>query len=110
MNFKSKNMNRKNPALRAALMFILLFGVISALGDTTYEGARSIYGNYLLYLGADAAIIGFITGLGEFLGYAVRLISGYIVDKTHNSWIVTIIGYVMIISVPLLAFTNSWET
>ncbi|MDO5852118.1 MAG: MFS transporter [Methanobacteriaceae archaeon] len=103
-------LKNKNKYFKSAVIFILLFGVISALGDTTYEGGRSIYGNYLLYLGADTFIIGIITGLGEFLGYGLRLLSGYIVDKTQNSWIVTIIGYVMVASVPLLAFTNSWET
>ena len=103
-------MENKNKYFKSAVLFILLFGVISALGDTTYEGGRSIYGNYLLYLGADTLIIGIITGLGEFLAYGLRLLSGYIVDKTQNSWLVTIIGYVMVASVPLLAFTNTWET
>lgn len=103
-------MEKNKIILKQALIFILLFGIISALGDITYEGARSIYGNYLLLLGADAAIIGFITGLGEFLGYALRLVSGYIVDKTKNSWGVTILGYGMLVSVPLLAFTNTWQS
>ncbi|GIW48824.1 MAG: hypothetical protein KatS3mg079_300 [Caloramator sp.] len=58
---------------KIAVEFIILFGIISALGDVTYEGARSVYGTYLASLGATATIIGFITGLGEFLGYTFRL-------------------------------------
>lgn len=94
---------------RTALEFILLFGLISALGDITYEGARSVYGNYLGFLGASAITIGFITGFGEFLGYGVRLISGYFIDKTGEAWLVTILGYSMLISVPLLALAGNWQ-
>ncbi len=99
------NSNKK----KIALQFILLFGLISALGDITYEGARSVYGNYLGFLGASAFTIGLITGFGEFLGYTVRLVSGYFIDKTGESWIVTILGYAMLISVPLLALAYNWQ-
>ncbi|NPV28885.1 MAG: MFS transporter [Firmicutes bacterium] len=94
---------------RLALHFILLFGLISALGDITYEGARSIYGPYLGYLGAGAAAIGFVSGLGEFLGYFFRLVSGYFIDRTGKHWLVTILGYGMLVSVPLLAVAGKWE-
>lgn len=94
---------------KVAIEFIILFGIISALGDVTYEGARSVYGTYLASLGAGAAAIGFITGLGEFLGYAFRLISGFIVDKTGKDWPVTILGYALLLSVPLLGLTNTWQ-
>jgi MFS family permease len=100
-----KKVNKK----KIAFEFILLFGLISSLGDITYEGARSVYGNYLEFLGAGALTIGIVTGFGEFLGYAVRFISGYIIDKTGNSWIVTILGYSMLISVPLLALAGNWQ-
>lgn len=94
---------------RVAIEFIVLFGIISALGDVTYEGARSVYGTYLASLGAGAAAIGFITGLGEFLGYAFRLVSGFIVDKTGKDWPITILGYALLLSVPLLGLTNTWQ-
>lgn len=94
---------------KIAIEFIILFGIISALGDVTYEGARSVYGTYLASLGAGAAAIGFITGLGEFLGYSFRLISGFIVDKTGKDWPVTILGYALLLSVPLLGLTNTWQ-
>lgn len=94
---------------KMALQFIILFGFISALGDITYEGARSVYGPYLGFLGASALVIGIISGFGEFLGYILRLISGYIADKTGRYWTVTIIGYGMLVSVPLLAVAGRWE-
>ena len=102
-------MNKNSDRKKIAFEFILLFGLISALGDITYEGARSVYGNYLGFLGASALTIGLVTGFGEFLGYSIRFISGYFIDKTGNSWIVTILGYAMLISVPLLAIAGNWQ-
>ena len=93
---------------RFAYRFILLFGVISALGDITYEGARSVYGPYLALLGAGAAAVGIVTGLGEFLGYALRLVSGYFIDRTKGYWLVAILGYGMLLAVPLLALAGNW--
>lgn len=94
---------------KLAMQFILLFGVVSALGDITYEGARSIYGPYLGFLGAGAAVIGLISGAGEFLGYFLRLVSGYFIDRTGQYWLITILGYGMLIAVPLLAIAGNWQ-
>jgi MFS family permease len=94
---------------RTAYRFIILFGIISALGDITYEGARSVTGPYLHTLGASAVAIGIVTGLGEFLGYALRIASGYWVDRTKSYWAITYLGYALLISVPLLAFTGHWQ-
>lgn len=94
---------------KLAIKFILLFGVVSALGDVTYEGARSVYGIYLAYLGAGAVAIGLVTGLGEFLGYILRLLSGYLADKTGYYWPIAIAGYALLLSVPLLALAGNWQ-
>ena len=94
---------------KQAMQFILLFGLVSAFGDITYEGARSIYGPYLGFLGASAAAVGLVTGIGEFLGYALRLVSGYFVDRTKLYWPVTILGYGLLVSVPLLAIAGDWQ-
>lgn len=94
---------------KQAMQFILLFGLVSAFGDITYEGARSIYGPYLGFLGASAAAVGLVTGTGEFLGYALRLVSGYFVDRTKLYWPVTILGYGLLVSVPLLAIAGDWQ-
>jgi hypothetical protein len=95
---------------RGAVRFIVLLGLVSLFADMTYEGARSVTGPYLGILGASAAIIGFIAGFGEFLGYALRLASGYLSDRTGSYWLITIIGYaVNLLAVPLLALTGRWE-
>ena len=93
-----------------ALKFIILLGIVSLLADMTYEGARSITGPYLAILGANAVIVGFVAGFGEFIGYALRLVSGYLSDKTRKYWAITITGYfINLLAVPLLALAGSWE-
>ena len=94
---------------RKAFQLILLFGLVSLFGDTIYEGARSVNGPYLKLLGANALAVGFIAGIGEFLGYGIRLLSGYFSDKTRSYWFFTITGYAMLLSVPLLALTGIWQ-
>ncbi|HLH12553.1 MAG TPA: MFS transporter [Methylovirgula sp.] len=94
---------------RHAFTFVLLIGILSFFADFAYEGARSIIGPYLSSLGASAAIVGFVTGFGEFLGYGLRLVSGRAADKTGKLWPITILGYVVqMLAVPALALTGSW--
>jgi MFS family permease len=89
---------------RSAYAFIALLGLVSLFSDLTYEGARSIVGPYLLLLGASAATVGFVSGLGEFIGYALRLVTGYISDRTKRYWLMTIIGYAInLVAIPALA-------
>lgn len=102
-------MTRDTDAFRTAYRIIFLLGIVALCGDIIYEGARSISGPYLLSLGASAVLIGTVSGAGEFLGYAVRLISGRAADSTHQYWALTIGGYAMLIAIPLLAFAGSWE-
>ncbi len=99
-------MNNKK---RAAFALIFLFGLVSLFGDMVYEGARSVNGPYLKTLGANAAIVGLVAGIAEFLGYAIRLLSGYFADKTKAYWLFTFIGYGLLVSVPLLALTGIWQ-
>ncbi len=94
---------------RLALRFVLLIGVLSFFADFTYEGSRSIVGPYLATLHASGAIVGIVTGFGEFLGYSLRLFSGRWADSTGRYWPITIFGYVVqMASVPALALTGSW--
>ncbi|NLY21886.1 MAG: MFS transporter [Bacteroidales bacterium] len=86
-------------------------GIVSLLADITYESARSLIGPYLLFLGASASAVGFVSGLGEFIGYTVRLLFGFVVDKTKKYWLFTILGYsINLIAIPLLAVVppNGW--
>jgi MFS family permease len=92
-----------------ALKFVLLIGVVSFFADFTYEGARSITGPYLAILGASATIVGVVAGLGELLGYGLRLFSGRLSEKTGKFWPITLVGYVVQMScVPLLALAGNW--
>ncbi len=99
----------KNGKKRMAMQVIDLLGIVSLFGDITYEGGRSVTGPYLAILGANAAVVGFIAGLGEFIGYALRLASGYLADKTERYWLMTFLGYGLLVSIPLLAFAGYWE-
>jgi MFS-type transporter involved in bile tolerance (Atg22 family) len=94
---------------KAAIQFILLLGVVSLFGDITYEGARSITGPYLAILGASAGIVGIVAGIGEFCGYALRLLSGYVADRSKAYWPLTILGYGMMLSIPLMGLTDYWQ-
>lgn len=94
----------------AALKFVLMVGVMSFFADFTYEGSRSIIGQYLGLLGAGAFAIAVITGFGELLGYGLRLVSGRGADRTGRYWPITIGGYLLQMSVvPLLALAGSWQ-
>ncbi len=92
------------------LHFILLLGVVSLFADMTYEAARSITGPYLAVLGASATVVGVVAGLGEFIGYGLRIVSGTIGDRTQCYWAVTLAGYAInLLAVPALALAGRWE-
>src|SRR5256885_2637066 len=94
----------------AAFRFVLTMGIVNLFGDMTYEGGGAINGQFLGMLGASAAAISIIAGLGEFLGYSLRFIAGYIADRTGKYWIVTFIGYfINTMAVPAMALAGSWQ-
>lgn len=94
----------------AAIKFVILIGVVSLFADMTYEGARSITGPYLAVLGASGTAVGVVAGLGELIGYSLRLVSGYFSDRTGRYWAITIVGYsVNLLAVPPLALAGRWE-
>ena len=68
-----------------ALKFIILLGIVSLFADMTYEGARSITGPYLALLGASAALLVLLRDLVSWLGTHLRLVSGYMADKTEDT-------------------------
>jgi MFS family permease len=97
---------------KAAILFLMLLGLISLLSDFTHEGARSIYGPYLGLIGVSALVISFTSGLGEFIGQALRLVTGVIADKTKKYWAMMFIGYALnLLVIPLLMFVDAsiWE-
>jgi MFS family permease len=98
------------PSARTAMRFVVFLGVISLFGDMTYEGARSITGPYLAVLGASGAVVGIVAGFGELVGYALRLVSGFVSDRTGRYWPITLVGYaVNLLAVPALALAGHWE-
>jgi MFS family permease len=94
---------------RSVYAAIVLFGVVSLFGDIVYEGARGLIPDFLYFLGATALIVGLVGGLGEFLGYMIRLGSGSLSDRTRAYWFFIFLGYGLIVSIPLLGFAWTWE-
>lgn len=104
---KDKCIKNKNISKAAALRFIILMGLTSLFADMTYEAARRITGPYLATLGATAALVGFVAGFGEFLGYSLRLVSGYLADKTQRYWTIVIFSLItQLLAVPLLIWVK----
>lgn len=92
-----------------AIRFIVCLGIVSMFADITYEGARSVIGPFLHDLGASAAEVGIVAGIGEMLAASLRFFSGRLADRTRSYWTITIIGYgVNLIAVPALAFAGHW--
>ncbi len=94
---------------KRALQLIFFFGLVSLFGDIVYEGARAVNGPYLQSLAVNAAVVGLVVGIGEFAGYALRLLTGYFADKIKAYWVFTFIGYGLIISIPMLSLTGVWQ-
>jgi MFS family permease len=93
-----------------AVRFVLLIGAVSFFADFAYEGARSVTGPYLAILGASATLVGVIAGLGELLGYGLRLVSGPLSERTGKFWPITLVGYfIQMSAVPLLAVAPTWQ-
>ena len=93
--------------INGAVAFIFMFGIVSLFSDMTHEGASSIRGAYLSLLGASAGVIGFVSGLGEMIGYSMRYVFGRLTDKTRRYWPMTIVGYILdIAAVPALALVG----
>ncbi len=95
-----------------AMAFIVLLGVVSLFSDMTHEGAAGVRGAYLSLLGASAATIGFVSGLGEMIGYSLRLVFGIFADRTRKYWPMTVLGYAIdVLAVPALALVHrdGWQ-
>lgn len=103
----------QNPApavsASAAFRFVLTLGLVNLFADMTYEGGASINGPFLGSLGATAAAISIIAGVGEFLGYSLRLVAGYVADRTGKYWLITFIGYsINLLAVPAMTLADHW--
>ncbi len=101
--------DRTAPGYRRAMALVVLFGIISLFSDLVYQAGRSLNGPFLAELGADAALVGLIAGAAEFLGYALRLATGALVDRSRAYWAFTIGGYALVAAVPLMALAGTWQ-
>jgi len=95
---------------RAAWQFVVLIGLTSLFADMTYEGSRGVTGPFLGHLGATGAMVATIAGAGEFVGYALRWVSGLLADRTRRYWAITLTGYAInLLAVPALALAGTWQ-
>ncbi len=95
---------------KAAMKFIVCLGAVSLFADMTYEGAYSIMGPFLKDMGATAAEVGIIAGVGEMLAASLRFFSGRLADRTRAYWTLALAGYAMnLLVVPALAFAATWQ-
>ena len=93
-----------------AFRFVLTMGVVNLFADITYEGGGSINGPFLGSLGASAALISIVAGLGEFLGYSLRAVAGHVADRTGKYWPISFVGYAInLLAVPAMALAGSWQ-
>jgi MFS family permease len=92
-----------------ALRFIVCLGIVSLFADMTYEGAYSAIGPLFKELGASAAALGLVSGLGEMIAASLRFFSGRLVDRTRAYWTVAICGYFLnVMVIPAMAFAENW--
>jgi len=100
---------RKKIQFTTGIKVILMFGLISFFGDMAYESARGNHGQYMALLGIDIVTVSLIAGIGEFIAYAIRIVSGIWSDKVRRYWPFVFAGYGLIISVPLTGFVKEGE-
>jgi hypothetical protein len=53
--------------------------------------------------------VGFVTAAGEFFGYGLRLVSGYLAGRTRSYWILAFFDCGLMAAIPLLAFAGNWQ-
>ncbi|WP_346387778.1 MFS transporter [Nocardioides sp.] len=83
---------------------VVAFGIVSLAADMVYEGMRSAAGPFLGSLGASALTVGVVTGAGEAIALALRLVTGPLADRSGRYWSLTFVGYALTaLCVPLLA-------
>ncbi|OPY32578.1 MAG: putative arabinose transporter [Methanomassiliicoccales archaeon PtaU1.Bin124] len=92
-----------------AVVFVIVLGLVSLLADMANEGSRVMTGPFLAALGASAAIVAIISGLSELAGYSLRVVFGWVTDRTGRYWTLTFIGYgINLVAVPALALAGDW--
>ncbi|MCD6503232.1 MAG: MFS transporter [Euryarchaeota archaeon] len=97
---------------RTAFLVFIFLSLVSLFADMTYEGARSMIGQYLEYIEAMAIIAG-VVSVGELVSYFSRGLGGFIAGISKSSkvyWALVYVGYgINLIVVPLIGLFGRWE-
>ncbi|ALL00407.1 hypothetical protein Pyrde_0357 [Pyrodictium delaneyi] len=82
----------KEAIAAGSLTIVLLFGVVSLLGDMSYEGFRSVLPVFI----PGGLELSSVAGLGEVIAWSLRPVTGLVADRLGAYWGFTILGYSMI--------------
>ncbi|MHC1574280.1 MAG: MFS transporter [Candidatus Methanogasteraceae archaeon] len=89
---------------------ILLLGIVSFLTDTSSEMIRPLLPLFIMHLGGTYQAIGFIGGIGDSAASILKVISGYLSDRTGKRKIFVFVGYLTSsIAKTLYAFATTWQ-
>ena len=78
-----------------------MMGTVTLFGTMAYEGSCALLGPFLALLGVGGATVGFVAGLGEFIGYGSQIFTGIIGEKTRAYWALVFLGYLInLVAVP----------
>lgn len=102
--------NQDTPANTSGKKNVIALGFVSMFNDIASEMVYPIIPLFLTsYLGASAAIVGVIEGIAEGTASILKVISGWLSDKTRNRKRFVALGYFLsAISKILLALASSW--
>ncbi len=96
---------------KAALAAFIGLSLTSLFADVAYEGARSVSGPFLGYLGAGALVAGALS-VGDLIAHATMVAGGVTAHRLREArvyWILVFTGYtVNLVAVPLLALAGRW--
>ncbi|MHA1270003.1 MAG: MFS transporter [Candidatus Helarchaeota archaeon] len=107
---------KKSKSIQEKIVFgvsfnIILFGLVSLFTDYSSEMVSSVLPLFILSIGANATIIGVITGVAEATGNIMKGVSGWISDKVKNRKNLVVGGYMLSnFSKPLIAVFPTWES
>lgn len=91
---------------------VIILGIVSLLTDISTEMVYPLLPIFLTtVLGASPAIVGVIEGIAESFASLLKVVSGYIGDKTKRKKQLTLIGYgSSLLGKAVLLFAGSWGT
>ena len=89
---------------------IILLGIVSFLTDTSSEMIRPLLPLFIVHLGGTGYAIGLIGGISDSAASILRVVSGYLSDRTGKRKIFVFAGYlVSSIAKILYAASTAWQ-